>query len=409
MTWFKKYDVLSKLIAFLIAVVLWFYVVSVNNYEETFKVKNITPSFAGAEELMTSRNLMVVGEYAVDIEIAGSRREIITLNEADIKVQVDLSGITSAGTYDLPYTVTLPTSGYSLRNKDPQKLTVKLDEEDVRAIPVKVMTDDLAADGYVVDKSNVVIVPKELKISGLQEELDKVSYVEVVHGNKNAKTTISGKFEYNFYDVDGKLLKDVSVNTDYDTVDLTIPVLKVKEIPLSVDIQGADSFTKYVNYSFSPSVIKIAGEESVIEQMTSLAVGALKVSEISSGMEKTFKITPPEHILNLSGVTEATATIEFDGLSKKTVQTTLIELINTYTLPKGYKIRPVTAKLNVDILGTEETLAKVNGTNVRAVADLQSTVLSKGTHPINVSIVVDGVTETVVANAGDYVIYVEVS
>jgi len=409
MTWFKKYDVLSKLIAVLIAVMLWFYVASVNNYEETFKVKDIVPSFIGAEELMTSKNLMVVGDYSVDVEIAGSRRDILTLNVSDIKVQVDLSSVTNAGTYELPYTVSLPSSAYVLRNKDPQKLSVKLDEEDVRVIPIKITTDEVAAEGFVIDKSNLIITPRELKLTGLQEEIDRISYAEVVLGHKDVKADISGKFSYSFYDVDGKQLKDISVNADYDSVDVVMPVLKIKEVPLSLDIQGADSFIKYVNYTFSPATVKIAGDESVVEQMTSLPVGALKISEISSGMQKTFTITPPEGILNLSGEMEATATVTFDGLSKKTVKTTLIEVVNTYTLPSGYKIRPVTTSIDVDILGTDETLAKVNDKNVRAVADLQSTVLSKGTHPINVSIIVDGVPETAVANAGEYVIYVEVS
>ena len=409
MTWFKKYDVLSKLIAVLIAVMLWFYVASVNNYEETFKVKDIVPSFIGAEELMTSKNLMVVGDYSVDVEIAGSRRDILTLNVSDIKVQVDLSSVTNAGTYELPYTVSLPSSAYVLRNKDPQKLSVKLDEEDVRVIPIKITTDEVAAEGFVIDKSNLIITPRELKLTGLQEEIDRISYAEVVLGHKDVKADISGKFSYSFYDVDGRQLKDISVNADYDSVDVVIPVLKIKEVPLSLDIQGADSFIKYVNYTFSPATVKIAGDESVVEQMTSLPVGALKISEISSGMQKTFTITPLEGILNLSGEMEATATVTFDGLSKKTVKTTLIEVVNTYTLPSGYKIRPVTTSIDVDILGTDETLAKVNDKNVRAVADLQSTVLSKGTHPINVSIIVDGVPETAVANAGEYVIYVEVS
>ena len=57
----------------------------------------------------------------------------------------------------------------------------------------------------------------------------------------------------------------------------------------------------------------------------------------------------------------------------------------------------------------EETLKKVNSENVRAVADLQSTVLSRGTHPINVAIVVDGIENTAVSNPEDYIIYVEVS
>ncbi len=409
MRWFKKHDVFSKILAVLIAIVLWLYVAGANDFEESFKIKNIAPSFVGIEELATSKNLMIVGEYNVDIEVSGSRNDILRLNEADIRVEADLSMVSASGTYEIPYTVSLPSSSYTLRNKIPQKLTVKFDEEDVNLVPVKVNTDGLAADGYVVDKGNIVISPKELKLVGLQEDVEQVAYAEVVLSQKDLKKGLSGEFSYTFFDADGKVLKNVSVQTDHKTLDVTIPVLKTKEVPLSLDIQGSDAFKKYVNYTFEPATIKIAGEEDVVEQTTTIVAGAVKISDISSGMTKSFSLSLPDGISNLSGEMTASATLEFDGLSKKTIQTTLIEVINTFTLPNGYKIRPVTTSINVDILGTEETLKKVNSENVRAVVDLQSTVLSRGTHPINAAIVVDGIENTAVSNPEDYIIYVEVS
>ncbi|MBR5543574.1 MAG: hypothetical protein IKU65_05725 [Oscillospiraceae bacterium] len=410
MTCLKKYDVFTKAIAFLIAFVLWLYVVNFNDLTKDYKIKDLSPVFVGQEQLSASKNLLIVGDYSVDIEVSGQRRDIISLNRSDIKVEVDLSKVTGAGTYELPYTVTLPSTAYTLRGKNPQRLSVKFDEEDFNVVSVKVVTDDIAADGYVVDKTNVNFVPRELKITGLREEIDKVSYVEAVIPQKNVKANISEKVAYRFFDADGNPLKEISsIRADYDVIDVAIPVLKTKELPLSLEIQGSDSFKKYVNYSFSPKTMQVAGEESIIGQMTSLVAGTIKISDVSSGMKKTFTVTPPEGILNLSGEINATAEIFLDGLSKKTVKTTLIELINTYTLPSGYKIKPVTTSLNVDILGTDEVLKTVDSSNVRAVADLQSTVLSRGTHPINVSIVVDGAKETAVANAEDYIIYVEVN
>ena len=238
MEWLKKYDVFSKILAVLIAVVLWLYVAGVNDFEENFKIKNIVPSFSGIEELATSKNRMIVGEYDVDIEVSGSRNDILRLNESDIRVEADLSMVSGAGTYEIPYTVSLPSSSYTLRNKIPQKLTVKFDEEDVNLVPVKVNTDGLAADGYVVDKANIVISPKELKLVGLQEDVDRVAYAEVVLLQKELKAGVSGDFSYSFFDTEGKELKNLSVQTDYETLNVSIPVLKTKEVPLSIDIQG---------------------------------------------------------------------------------------------------------------------------------------------------------------------------
>ncbi len=409
MTWLKKYDVLTKALSLLIAVVLWLYVVNITDLSKNHKLRDISPTFVGVEEIMASRNLMVVGKYSVDIEVSGSRQDIISLNKTDVRVEVDVSKITSAGTYELPYTVSLPSTAYTLRSKNPQKLTVKLDEEDVNVIPVKLNTDDIVAEGYVVDKTNVTTVPKELKLTGLQEDVEKIAYAQVNLSQKDMKASVSGKVPYDFYDIDGKIIKRTSVTADYDTIDVSIPVLMTKKLPLSLDVQGSDSFKKYVYYSFEPKEILVAGEESIIGQMSSIPAGAVKISDITSGMNKNFTLTMPDGILNLSGAIEASAKIEFDGLSKKTVKTTLIELINTYTLPSGYKIRPVTTSLDVSILGTDDVLKNVNSSNVRAVADLQSTVLSRGTHPVNVSIVVDGVSETAVSGADEYIIYVEVS
>lgn len=409
MTWFKKYDVLTKLISVLIAAVLWFYVVSVNNFEKEVRFKDLSPSFSGVDEILASSNLTIVGNYTVDIDVSASREDMMALNKSDIKVVVDVSNVTSVGTYELPYTVALPSSAYTVRNKHPQKLSIKFDEENVKIIPVKLPTEINVADGYVIDQNGISITPRELRVTGLQESIDKISYAEIVLKQKELKATVSGEMEYEFYDVEGNSINSDNVMVDYDSVVGNIPVLKTKEIPLHLEINGNEDMKKYVNYSITPEKLLVAGDEIVIEQLASIVAGTVNISDISSGMEKTFTITPPEGIVNMSGELNATAKIEFDGLRKKTVETTLIEVVNTYTLPSGYKIRPVTNKINVDILGTEESLSKINGTNVRAVVDLQSTVLSKGTHPIGVSIKIDGVDGCAVANVEDYMIYVEVS
>ena len=409
MTWLKKHDVLMKAISVLIAAVLWFYVVSVNNFDKEVRFKDLTPSFSGIDEILASNNLTVVGSYTVDIDVSSSRENMVALNKSDIKVVVDVSNVTSVGTYELPYTVSLPSSAYVVRNKNPQKLMVKFDEENIKVVTVKLPSELNVADGYVVDQNGVSINPRELKVSGLQENIDKISYAEIVMKHKELKTMVSGEMKYAFYDVEGKEIEVEGISVDYDAVTANIPVLKSKEVPLHLEIVGSEDMRKYVNYSIMPEKILVAGEEAVIDQLASIVAGSINISDISSGMEKSFTITPPEGVVNLSGELNATAKIEFDGLRKKTVTTELIEVINTYTLPNGYKIRPVTNKINVDILGTEEALAKINGANVRAIVDLQSTVLSKGTHPIGVSIKIDGVEGCAVANVEEYMIYVEVS
>ncbi len=407
--WLKKYDVLTKTLSVIISIVLWVYVVSVSNLVSEVDIKDISPVFLGSDELMATKNLAVVGDYFVDIEVSAKRHDIIELNKADIKVEVDVSKISSPGTYEMPYTVTMPSNLYSVGKKSPNKLLVKFDEEDASSVPVKLATDELADDGYVVDKTNATISPKELKITGLQEEVERIAYAQINIPQTGLKTSISGKMRYDFYDAEGKIIKLSSIEADFDVIDVSIPILKTKEVPLTLEIQGNDNLKKHVNYTLEPASIIIAGDENAIEQIPSLVAGSMKISEIAGSSVKSFTITPPDGIRNISGETSVSAKIELQGLSKKTVKTSLVEIINTFNLPNGYKVAPVTTSIYVDILGTDEALKKVNSGNVRAVADLEYIVLSRGTHPIDASIVIDGVSDAVVMNTETgYTIYVEV-
>ncbi|MBR5539381.1 MAG: hypothetical protein IKU61_05725, partial [Clostridia bacterium] len=112
MDWLKKYDVLTKALSVLIALVLWLYVVNVVNPSTEHTYRGITPVFVGEETIRTSQNLMVVGKYTVDVKISGSRKDIRSLDKNDIRVEVDLSTLTGPGTYELPITIAPLSSAY---------------------------------------------------------------------------------------------------------------------------------------------------------------------------------------------------------------------------------------------------------------------------------------------------------
>ncbi len=410
MNWLKKNDFFVKFLSFVIALIVWMYVAGTNNFQEDYKANDLKPEFFGLEDLENSRNLVLIGEYSVDIELSGTYNALLTLDEKDIKVEVDLArlGITSPGTYEVPYTVELPSSAYSLKSKKPQKLTLTFDKEKFGIVPVRVATEDIAEKGFFVDKNGMTIAPKELKLSGLQADVEKIAYAEVDTGKGNMKSTVSGEFTYKFYDKEGNQLKNSSVEADYDFVNVTIPILKTKTVPIALELQGSDSLKKYVNYSFEPKTLQIAGNENVIDSTSELVVGTMSVSEISSGMEKSFTITLPDGMLNLSGEITATAKIELEeGLKSKTVSTSLIQVKNADMI-QGSKFKIVTTTLPITVFGTEASISAIAPENIRVIADLESTALSKGTHPVAVSVRIDGVSDVIVANPDDYFIVVEV-
>ncbi len=409
MTWLKKYDVLTKALSVLIALVLWLYVVNVVNPSTEHTYRGITPVFVGEETIRASQNLMVVGKYTVDVKISGSRKDIRSLDKNDIRIEVDLSTVTGPGTYELPITIAPLSSAYTIRRKYPEKLKVTVDKEVVKVLPAEINMTDLVADGYIINHDGVTKFPHEVRLVGLQEEVDKIAEVRVEIPQKKLKSSITGKMEFNYYDSEGKQIKKPAVTADCDAIDVSIPVYKQKELPLSLEVQGSDMFKSYVRASFEPATILVAGEESAIEQMTGISAGSIDISEIDSGTLKEFELSMPEGIINLSGLDSVSARISLEGLGKKVVTTSLVEIINTDSLPSGYKVRPYTKKIEVELLGTDEALSKVNSGNVRAIVDLRSSSLSRGRHPQKATIVVDGVEDVAPADEDKYTVYVEVS
>ncbi len=403
--WIKKYDVIYKALAFAVAIVLWLYVVNVVNQTEKTTFRNISPEYTGSEELMNSANLMVTNqeEISVAVEVSGKRTELLNLSEDEVHVVVDISKCREAGEYTLPYSVRLPSSNLQLTRKTPSQITVRLDKIVSANVPVRVLQEGSIAEGYMADE--ITVTPKVLSITGLQDEIAQVSYARVRLTKKNITSSILEQMNYEFCNEDGQVLDLPSLNAENNTVEVSLPILKLREINLSVEIvDGGGAYSKNVNYSIEPEKITIAGESATVDALETIVIGVADLSKIQDSTTLPMQISLPENIKNISGETSANVDLEFSGLAKKTTNTTSIEIIN---IPSGYIIEPITNSLNVQVRGNETNLQQVLPQNIRAVVDLTATALSPGRHTIAANVIIDGVKE--VGAIGEYKVVIRVS
>lgn len=403
--WLRKYDILTRALALLIAVVLWVYVVTVVDPVGELEVRDIRPTYVGSEELLNARNLIVGNEEdnLIDVRLSGKRRELAAINTDEVRVEVDISQIKESGTYSLTYKVVLPSSDISVVHRNPNPLIVKIDKIVTATVPVRVKFEGNIAEGYMAGESTTV--PSSLSVIGLAEEVNKISYAQVKIGKKDLNTSILEQMNYDFYDSNDKILTLHSIQTENETVEVSLPVLKLKTLPLSVEIvEGGGALKKNVSYTIDPKEITVAGDEKTVDALQSLMVSVIDLSKISDNTTLPIKLTLPENIQNTSGETAANVKIEFNGLGRRSVETTSIEITN---IPSGYTIEPVTNSLSVLLRGPEESLAKVLPQNVRAVVDLSNTVLTPGQHTIVAGITIDGAAD--VGAVGEYKVVIKVS
>jgi len=403
--WFEKYDILTKVLAILIAVVLWVYVVSVVDPSGERTISGIVPTYLGSEELLNTSNLIVGNKQdnLIDIKLSGSRAALAAIDEANVKIEVDISKTREAGTYSLAYKVVLPSDDISVVNRKPDRLTVKIDKIVTATVPIKMVFEGSIADGYISGETTVT--PSTLSVMGLAEEVNSISYAQVTIGKKDLNTSIREEKAYTFYDKNDKPLELKSVQTENSTVEVSYPVLKTKTVPLAVEIvEGGGAKEKNVSYEITPAEITIAGDEKVVDAINEITVGVVDLSKYTNDSKIPFKLIMPEDVQNMSGETAVEVELEVSGLSVKNIETTSIEISN---IPDGYKIEPVTNRLKVLVRGNEESVNKTLPENVRVVVDLSGTILSQGQHTVTGYAVVSGIEN--VGAVGEYKVQIKVS
>lgn len=119
-----------------------------------------------------------------------------------------------------------------------------------------------------------------------------------------------------FLDADGHAITDSSITVlEGEQVEVTIPVLKLKEVPLKFEFSNvpAGYDPAELNASISPATIRIAGAADTVDGIESVNAGFINLARVQLGKAETLKIQLSEGLVNVDDVQEATVTFDTSG------------------------------------------------------------------------------------------------
>ncbi|MBO4211822.1 MAG: hypothetical protein J5878_04115 [Oscillospiraceae bacterium] len=358
----KSSKFLTLLGSFFAAVLLWLYVVTLVAPEASFTISNISIGIDG-KIVLEERGLIITDQSrnTLSLDLRTSRVNKQKLNADSLRVYVDVSKIREAGTYPLSCIVTLPDT---VRSSDVEILRKSVDSVNVtvsalkkKRIKIQPKWDGSVKDGYLFEAQSVTIEPAEIELDGPDYEIEKIDRA-VVSYNVSAleQTEIVKDIPVTFLDKDGNELH-FSENTSANAtkVNLTLPVLRTKQIQLDVELQegggvGKDNVTLQLN----PASIWVKGAADVIEKLSdTFILGQLDLSTVSNHEERSFPLLLQEGVANVSGETEVLVSIELKGVSSGTIPVSTIHLIN---VPAGYRAEASTRTVNINVRGSTEEI-----------------------------------------------------
>lgn len=388
---------------------IWMYVTSAQNDVVRTTFKGVKVEFVGEEVLRSTKNLVItdLDNASVNVVLSGPRRAIMSLDAEDLSACVDVSKLSRSAFTSQQYYISYPegvdTSKITVSGKVPDTVSFMVSPLNTKTVQVRGSFDGSLAPGCTAEAP--VFEPSTITVSGPDSYLKNVSYAWVTFSMDNVSSTYSTEVPFVLMDENGDECSTAGLTCSEDTVTATLPLLLVKDIPISVDlIEGSGATKANTKIKIEPESITLAGDSALLEGMNKIVVGTIDLTEFSSTFSETYPITIDNELRNLTGATEAKVDIEIVGLETKKF---IVRNISCMGVTEGYAADIITESIEVTVRGTAEQLAELKGDNIRAVADLTDFKESVGNYSPAVKIMVDGFTD-VGAVGGPYTVSVEI-
>ena len=390
----------------LIAIGLWFVVRSIINPNSIATIRNVKVNYDYNSAAYLSQGLDIVEKDTEDksVTISGDDNQISGVEAEDILLYPNYSQVNGPGTYTLKLVATQADSLLNSRSYDFNEISpsayvqVTFDKVSTKKFTITVNASGIdPEDGYYVDTP--VASPAEVTVRGPESVVNSIDKV-MANVTLNEKRTESAltTAQLEFLDKEGNPVDSTYLTMDVSQVEVTIPVLKIKEVPLTVEV---------LNPTLSQETIRVAGSAEQVDALESINAGYIDLAKLQLGTSVDLSTELPDGLRNIDSVQKVTVSFNTMGFTTRTISVSEIRVVNAAS---GTTVTPSVGRINnVTLIGREDELEELSESSVVAQIDASPTNVSvtKGQQNMEVEIIVPG-TETVFAT-GTYTVLCDIS
>lgn len=372
----KIYDskVFWAVVSLILSLIIWSYVSNITGATMDKTFSGVEVRFSGEQELLSERSLAItnVDTSSVTIKVRGSRNVIGKLNSTDIKAVVDVSGINQPNELSLSYDLQFPNgidkSEFTVVSRNPDVINFTVVKNASITIPVKGSFEGTIADGCVADE--IVFDPAEIVVEGPEEAIKDIDHAWLTFGkHEKIDATYSVDCEFELQDAQGNPIDKTGLSVSADRINATQPILKTKELPLTVNIIDGGGVTEAdCKISIEPKSVTVMADSRLVDDKESIVLATIDLRSFQSSFEQTYSIPLGDEVDNPDGVSEATVKIEIPSVKVRTVTATNISCKNC---SDGYEAIINSESVEVTLRSQDETaLNAVRADEVSVVVDL---------------------------------------
>lgn len=389
-----------KIGSILVAALLWFVVVNVDNPVGTRTFRDVQVKVLNTNLITDDGKTYQILDRTdvVSVTVTAKRSILDKLSKTDIEAYADMKDYDSdLNSVKIRAIVRNYDSATCITN--PVNMRVRIEDLESKQLPITVETKGTPADGYKVGQTTVD--PESVTISGPKSMVNKVAKAVVtvdVNGLTGDKTLPATLVLYDNSNrkMDSSLIQD---NPDKDRVSVHVSMLNSKKVSLNIEgVSGnpAEGYEK-TDVTIEPAAITIAGRQEDLNKINSIPIpsSAVNISGAKEKVEKVIDITDylPDHVV-LADDKDANilVTVAIEKTGTKTIEIPILSLKVT-NAPTGLELSYASNDdLKITCQGLQEDLAVLTADDVKASMDLKN-YKKAGKYKVHVSITLpEGVT-----------------
>lgn len=390
-----------KLASLLLAAILWFLVVQLDDPKKSQSFNNIPVTLVNTELLDQEDKYYEIldNSDSVRVTVTAPTSIIGQLRSTDIVAEADVSRLTDINTIPITYSVQNVGVDSGSVKGDHDTVRLNIEQRSSRWVKVQYMTVGEVAEGYIV--ASATADQTQIRVSGPKSLMDQIDHAGVEIDVTDAASSLSANVEVLYYDAEDKPLDSSHLETDVNYVHMSVEVLAAKLVPVEVVSSGtpAAGFLATGVIECNPAAVRVAGSASALNSISKISIpeeqmdldGAegdvIKVINIRELLPDNIRLAESD----FNGRVTVTAYVEPEAERTLQIPANNVSIINVpETLAADFSEGE--EYYEVKISGLNEVVTSADQNTVKGIVDVQAWMekagrkeLSPGTYQIPVS------------------------
>ncbi len=267
-------DAVIRILAVLIAVLLWFQASSAQNpyVERTLegvqvRVQNVEQGFTITGDIQPT---------TVQVRLSGAQHLVAGLSARDINAYIDLDDL-QEGTYTRTIRFIEPP-GVRIVEVSPASAEVTLEAIVRKTFKLSIVQQGLPTIGHSI--GNVTFTPMEVTIEGAESVVEAIASAAVVVDVNNVRESFVRNVSVNVFDSQGNVVHGVSISPAAVTVNIEVVQAQAdKQVTINPSLAGEPAAGYQIaEVILEPTRVLITGPQETVEATDAVATEVIDIS-----------------------------------------------------------------------------------------------------------------------------------